>query len=65
MRVIVVASHKGGSGKTTLAAHLAVAAERANAGPVVLLDIDPRGSLIGWWESRPDHVPAFAQSAAL
>jgi chromosome partitioning protein len=64
MRVIVVASHKGGSGKTTLAAHLAVAAERAGAGPVVLLDIDPRGALIDWWEARPDHVPAFAQSVA-
>lgn len=64
MRVIVVASHKGGSGKTTLSAHLAVAAERAGAGPVVLLDIDPRGALIAWWESRPDHVPAFAQSSA-
>ena len=63
MRVIVVASHKGGSGKTTLSAHLAVAAERANAGPVVLLDIDPQGSLIDWWERRPDHVPAFAQSS--
>jgi len=64
MRVIVVASHKGGSGKTTLSAHLAVAAERAGAGPVVLLDIDPRGALIDWWESRPDHVPAFARSSA-
>jgi chromosome partitioning protein len=63
MRVIVVASHKGGSGKTTLSAHLAVAAERAAAGPVVLLDIDPRGALIDWWEARPDHVPAFAQSS--
>lgn len=65
MRVIVVASHKGGSGKTTLSAHLAVAAERANAGPVVLLDIDPRGALIDWWECRPDHIPAFAQSSAV
>jgi chromosome partitioning protein len=64
MRVIVVASHKGGSGKTTLAAHLAVAAERAGAGPVVLLDIDPRGALIDWWEARPDHAPAFAQCTA-
>src|SRR3954463_2523098 len=64
MRVIVVASHKGGSGKTTLSAHLAVAAERAGAGPVVLLDIDPQGALIAWWESRPNHVPAFAQSSA-
>jgi chromosome partitioning protein len=64
MRVIVVASHKSGSGKTALAAHLAVAAERAGAGPVVLLDVDSQGALIDWWEARPDHAPAFAETIA-
>lgn len=64
MRVIVVASHRSGSGKTALAAHLAVAAERAGSGPVVLLDVDPAGALIRWWEARPDHAPAFAQTVA-
>ena len=37
-RVIVLASQKGGAGKTTLAAHVAVAAEAAGAGPAVLID---------------------------
>jgi chromosome partitioning protein len=45
MNVIVLASQKGGAGKTTLAAHLAVAAEAAGDGPAVLIDTDPQGSL--------------------
>ena len=59
MKVLVVASQKGGPGKTTLAAHLAVAAEKS-MGPVVLLDTDPQGSLSKWWESREADAPAMA-----
>lgn len=62
MRVLAVASQKGGSGKTTLSGHLAVQAERAGAGPVVLLDTDPQGSLSDWWNERAAAVPAFAQT---
>ena len=40
MRVLALASQKGGSGKTTLSGHLAVQAQLAGAGPVVLIDID-------------------------
>ncbi|MGG2382908.1 ParA family protein, partial [Salmonella enterica] len=36
MRVLALASQKGGSGKTTLSGHLAVQAQRAGFGPVVL-----------------------------
>jgi chromosome partitioning protein len=59
MRVIVFASQKGGSGKTTLAGHVGVQAELAGAGPVALIDTDPQGSLAKWWNSREAATPAF------
>ncbi|MEN9683803.1 MAG: hypothetical protein RLZZ427_1554, partial [Pseudomonadota bacterium] len=62
VRVLALASQKGGSGKTTLSGHLAVQAERAGAGPVVLIDIDPQGSLADWWNERAAERPAFAQT---
>jgi chromosome partitioning protein len=62
IRVIVLASQKGGAGKTTLAAHLAIAAETAGAGPVVLIDTDPQGSLSAWWNVREANTPALAPS---
>ncbi len=62
MRVLAMASQKGGSGKTTLSGHLAVQAERAGCGPVVLIDIDPQGSLADWWNERETDLPAFAQT---
>lgn len=60
MHVIVLASQKGGAGKTTLAAHMAIAAEVAGDGPVVLIDADPQGSLSAWWNVREAQVPALA-----
>lgn len=57
-----MASQKGGSGKTTLSGHLAVQAQLAGAGPVVLIDIDPQGSLADWWNEREAELPAFAQT---
>ena len=62
MRVLALASQKGGSGKTTLSGHLAVQAEREGAGPVVLIDIDPQGSLSDWWNERQADAPMFAQT---
>ncbi|MGB5724174.1 MAG: ParA family protein [Parasphingorhabdus sp.] len=62
MRVLAMASQKGGSGKTTLSGHLAVQAQLAGAGPVVLIDIDPQGSLADWWNEREADLPAFAQT---
>ena len=50
-RVIAIAQQKGGAGKTTLAAQLAVAWAREGA-RVALLDIDPQGSLSAWVERR-------------
>ena len=62
MRVLAMASQKGGSGKTTLSGHLAVQAQLAGAGPVCLIDIDPQGSLADWWNEREAEMPAFAQT---
>ena len=62
MRVLAMASQKGGSGKTTLSGHLAVQAQRAGGGPVVLIDIDPQASLADWWNEREADMPAFAQT---
>jgi chromosome partitioning protein len=59
MHVIGVASRKGGSGKTTLSAHLAVAAEAAGAGPVAVIDTDPQGGLAGWWNARAAETPRW------
>ena len=51
MRSIAFLSQKGGVGRTTLAASLAVAA--AGAGErVVALDLDPQASLVSWGERR-------------
>ena len=55
MCVIVVASQKGGVGKTTIAAHLAVRAGLEGNGPVALVDTDPQGSLSEWWDARKDE----------
>ena len=61
MRTIVVASQKGGVGKTTLVGHLGVMAELKGAGPVALIDTDPQGSLASWWNERAAEAPLFAQ----
>lgn len=56
MRTIAFLTQKGGAGKTTLAASLAVAA--AGAGEkVVALDFDPQGSLASWGKRRAAVKP--------
>ncbi|ETA52476.1 ParA family partition ATPase [Ponticoccus alexandrii] len=68
-RVITVAQQKGGSGKTTLAAHLAVGF-RARGLTVALVDLDPQGSLGRWFMTRVEAMPEacegldFATSSA-
>src|SRR5271168_5395521 len=57
MRTIVINSQKGGSGKTSLCAHLSVEAERAGDGPVYLIDTDPQGTLSTWHEGRAAETP--------
>lgn len=49
--VITVAQQKGGAGKTTLVAHLAVAFQQLGR-RVATVDIDPQGSLSLWHQAR-------------
>ena len=60
MKTVVITSQKGGSGKTTVAAHLAVAAEHAGHGPAVVIDTDPQQTLATWWKVREAEVPKLA-----
>lgn len=52
-RILTVAQQKGGAGKTTLAAHLAVAIAETGK-TVAVVDIDPQASLSSWWEMREE-----------
>ena len=55
-KVLTIAQQKGGAGKTTLAAHLAVAFAKGGR-RVALVDIDPQASLGTWFEIRA-HAPS-------
>lgn len=61
MKIIVITSQKGGSGKTTLAAHLAVEAERVGDAPAWLIDTDEQGTLSQWHERREAETPQRAE----
>lgn len=56
MRTVAIISQKGGSGKTTMAVHLAVCAERQGQ-PTLILDLDPQGSACSWLHRRGDDAP--------
>lgn len=56
MKTIGVISQKGGSGKTTLAIHLAVAAHQAGQ-QAVLADLDEQASATQWHQSRSESMP--------
>ncbi len=54
-KVITVAQQKGGAGKTTVAAHIAVAlSQKGNR--VAIIDIDPQGSLGYWHRVREEKL---------
>lgn len=54
--IITLSQQKGGSGKTTIAAHLAVAAALLRKQSVAILDVDPQGSLGEWLEAREETL---------
>jgi len=58
MNVIVFASRKGGSGKSTLTAQIAAQAHKSSR-PCLLIDADPQGSLTLWHGLRDTGEPAL------
>jgi chromosome partitioning protein len=63
MRTIVVIGRKGGSGKTTVAVHLALGLHLRGRGAVVV-DTDPQRSVVEVFKARKDPGPTIIPSAA-
>lgn len=53
MQTLALVTQKGGSGKSTIASSLAVAANDAGE-KVFIIDMDPQGSLLRWFKVRTD-----------
>ncbi len=68
MKTIAIISQKGGSGKTTVAVHLAVCAERAGQ-VAAIIDLDPQGSAFEWSSRRaavsPEVIRATSEQLAV
>ena len=63
MKTVAILSRKGGTGKTTLATHLSVEAERAGH-TAALIDLDPQASAARWGDHRKASSPAVIAAPA-
>ena len=63
MNAIAIVSQKGGSCKTTLALHLAVASAAAGRNTAVI-DLDPQASSTHWLDRRTAEVPVVLSAHA-
>jgi chromosome partitioning protein len=61
MKTLALLSQKGGSGKSTIAVHLAVIAQAAGL-RTVLVDLDPQRSAAGWWDTRAASTPELVET---
>ena len=58
---IAIVSQKGGSGKTTLAVHIATRAAQAGQQSCIV-DLDPQASAAAWSDWRGDYLPVVVTS---
>jgi chromosome partitioning protein len=63
MKTVAIISQKGGTGKTTVAIHLAVAAEQRGVRTAVF-DLDPQASATSWADKRQTPAPAVVAAQA-
>ena len=63
MKIVVLLSQKGGTGKSTIATHLAVCAARQGKA-VALFDIDPQASAAKWSDRRAAEGPPVVRAGA-
>jgi chromosome partitioning protein len=63
MKTIAIISQKGGAGKTTVAIHLAVAAEQRGMNTAIF-DLDPQASAASWSDKRDNPAPAVVSAQA-
>jgi chromosome partitioning protein len=63
MRTLAFLARKGGTGKTTLAVHLAVVAQHSGR-RVLLVDTDPQRSAGDWWRARQSDTPELVECSA-
>ena len=63
MKTLAIVSRKGGAGKTTIALHLAVAAEAMGL-TVAVFDLDPQASAALWGDRRGEGGPAVVPAQA-
>lgn len=63
MKIVSVINQKGGSGKTTLAVHVAVAFSQAPQN-TALIDLDPQASAANWGDRRAERGPVVRSAHA-
>src|ERR1700722_9706057 len=63
MKTIAIISQKGGAGKTTIAIHLAVAAEQRGL-KTAIFDLDPQASAASWSDKRTAASPTVVAAQA-
>jgi chromosome partitioning protein len=64
MKILTIANRKGGAGKSTCAAHIAIEAVKSGI-KTILIDLDPQKTLEAWWSKRDNDEPYMAEVSAI